>query len=568
MIIPLQQKKKHNQNMKKTNPIFSLKNFRSYGNDGADFELAPITVLTGCNSAGKSSLVKALMLLSAQQYGGECNLLDSDILGHLPAYDLTVCEKELMLGRFDKVLHSNSDSDKICFSYRIWSDFLQEEVVVERQFVSNHEDKLNNGHLLKLTISKTDGTPIYETKVYSQLPYDEKDNFDAIEENYKRFLYAFNYYYLKKYSSVLKDHIEYEKDTNKIEEYTKWLEIWAQKRKKAGDILKSQNIQADGYNNENFQKWESEYYPGPLNENSMKDFIKKSRTEKQQEEAKRGSFISLIVNEVIRPWFIERGIKYINSSSALINRLYFVEDDNKICNALNTWSTRIASYRNIDMFTSGLVYHKPGAFLNKWIKIFNLGDSVELEGTSEGLGLLLYLVKDGKKRLLADEGYGLTQLVSLLLQIDNRIPIEAEDKNYGNFKFSKLNIPDWAKEPEDPPIVICVEEPEVHLHPKYQSLLADMFVEAYQKHNIHFIIETHSEYLIRKLQVMVADKESTLASDDVSLNYVEKDEEGISHNRQIKILEDGSLSDSFGSGFYDEADALAIQLFRNKPILS
>ena len=51
------------------NPIFSLKNFRSFGEDGADFELAPITVLTGCNSAGKSSLVKALMLMSKQSAG-------------------------------------------------------------------------------------------------------------------------------------------------------------------------------------------------------------------------------------------------------------------------------------------------------------------------------------------------------------------------------------------------------------------------------------------------------------------------------------------------------------------
>ena len=40
--------------MNTSNPIFSIKNFRSFGNDGADFELAPITVLTGCNSAGKS----------------------------------------------------------------------------------------------------------------------------------------------------------------------------------------------------------------------------------------------------------------------------------------------------------------------------------------------------------------------------------------------------------------------------------------------------------------------------------------------------------------------------------
>ncbi len=32
--------------MKNTNPIFSLKSFRSFGEEGADFELAPITVQT------------------------------------------------------------------------------------------------------------------------------------------------------------------------------------------------------------------------------------------------------------------------------------------------------------------------------------------------------------------------------------------------------------------------------------------------------------------------------------------------------------------------------------------
>ena len=88
-----------------------------------------------------------------------------------------------------------------------------------------------------------------------------------------------------------------------------------------------------------------------------------------------------------------------------------------------------------------------------------------------------------------------------------------------------------------------------------------MFVEAYKKYNIHFIIETHSEYLIRKLQVMVADKDSSLTSNDVSLNYVEKDEKGVSHNRQIKIQEDGRLDRSFGKGFYDEAGCLSRQLF-------
>ena len=100
------------------------------------------------------------------------------------------------------------------------------------------------------------------------------------------------------------------------------------------------------------------------------------------------------------------------------------------------------------------------------------------------------------------------------------------------------------------------------MHPKYQSLLADMFVEAYQKYNIHFIIETHSEYLIRKLQVMVADKENNLTPNDVSLNYVEKDKNGVSSNRKIEILEDGRLSEPFGPGFFDESKSLVMKMLK------
>ena len=152
-------------------------------------------------------------------------------------------------------------------------------------------------------------------------------------------------------------------------------------------------------------------------------------------------------------------------------------------------------------------------------------------------------------------------MVSLLLQIDNSIPLFLEPDEESIIQDREVIL-------EYRPHIICVEEPENHLHPKFQSLLADMFIEAYKKYNISFIIETHSEYLIRKLQIMVADKENSLTTNDVSLNYIEKDTDGISHNKRIKILEDGGLSDSFGAGFYDEADNLAIQLFRNKPILS
>lgn len=181
-----------------------------------------------------------------------------------------------------------------------------------------------------------------------------------------------------------------------------------------------------------------------------------------------------------------------------------------------------------------------------------------------GVQICLHKEAGDEGGLLADEGYGITQLVSILLQIETAILsliLMREQRRY----YSGIEMDDsygnevWT---------LAIEEPEIHLHPKYQSLLADMFVEAYQKYNIHFIIETHSEYLIRKLQVMVADKERALNPNDLSLNYVEKGEDGISHNRQIKIREDGGLIGHFGSGFFDEADGLALELFRRKPILS
>ena len=114
---------------------------------------------------------------------------------------------------------------------------------------------------------------------------------------------------------------------------------------------------------------------------------------------------------------------------------------------------------------------------------------------------------------------------------------------------------------------LAIEEPENHLHPRYQALLAEMFVDAYKNYNIHFIVETHSEYMVRKLQTLVAKKE--LTQGEVSLQYVydadpEKRPKGEPHVKSIKIREDGTLREAFGPGFFDEADNLAMDLLTIK----
>ena len=567
--------------MKNTNPIFSLKNFRSFGEEGADFELAPITVLTGCNSAGKSSLVKALLLLSKQPIdegsGNQTFTYDlddsqdtnrqfagTDIKSHMPGKQLKVSLQELGLGRFDKVVHHHSVNELIVLSYKIWSYYLQENVLVKRSFKAG-KDLLNEGELIEFLIERMDGTILFK--------YHWNSGKNIIfDPELGEICYPIGWEGTGHISSIIEKCDRYI-DFCKLKRYqrnhkfaSKWLSKYgsANGRNESGKKYAENMLSvADNGMREITSKWgeQLETYKIPIDWDvslSLQGILLSDNQEKERllnddllsrEDVKmrqQNNVFHSFVNECLLPWFI-KNVVYIDSSSANVKRLYSIEDENKMCIALSK------------LVKNGIT----GSYVNKWLKKFNIADSIEIVGTEEGIGIMVYLNKGGEKYLLADEGYGITQLVSLFLQleniiIENRHSINGdiwEDNTDNNFYYSHS--------------FVAIEEPEIHLHPKYQSLLADMFVEAYQKYNIHFIIETHSEYLIRKLQVLVADKENILTPNDVSLNYVEKNEDGISTNRKIEIREDGSLNGTlFGSGFYDEADSLAMELFRRKPILS
>ena len=98
-------------------------------------------------------------------------------------------------------------------------------------------------------------------------------------------------------------------------------------------------------------------------------------------------------------------------------------------------------------------------------------------------------------------------------------------------------------------------------------MLAELFVDAFLEYNVQFIIETHSEYLIRKLQTLIA--ENKVGNDKVSILYVYDSDPAkrpiyTPQVKAIDILSDGRLSDKFGEGFFDEADRLAMDLLTIK----
>ena len=92
-----------------------------------------------------------------------------------------------------------------------------------------------------------------------------------------------------------------------------------------------------------------------------------------------------------------------------------------------------------------------------------------------------------------------------------------------------------------------------------------MFVEAISLFNIRLVVETHSEYLIRKLQYLIAKGDAKPESTVIYYFNKPDDQRVISGMKErvvkITINEDGHLSDDFGPGFIDEANNISISLF-------
>ena len=100
--------------------------------------------------------------------------------------------------------------------------------------------------------------------------------------------------------------------------------------------------------------------------------------------------------------------------------------------------------------------------------------------------------------------------------------------------------------------IILIEEPEIHLHPKAQAVLGEMFAKAAQHKGNTFIIETHSENLMLRLGKLI--RKGELSKDDVSIIYVNKDDTG-SHCIPLILDDEGDIVNinEIPGGFFDES---------------
>ncbi|HPW54495.1 MAG TPA: DUF3696 domain-containing protein [Thermoanaerobaculaceae bacterium] len=115
-----------------------------------------------------------------------------------------------------------------------------------------------------------------------------------------------------------------------------------------------------------------------------------------------------------------------------------------------------------------------------WLRKLSLVESFDIREVREGSSLyevVVQVAKGGPKVALTDVGFGVSQILPVLVLC--------------------FYAPEGS--------TIILEQPEIHLHPSVQMGLADVLIEAVEKRKVQIIVESHSEYLLRRLQRRIAE---------------------------------------------------------------
>lgn len=185
-------------------------------------------------------------------------------------------------------------------------------------------------------------------------------------------------------------------------------------------------------------------------------------------------------------------------------------------------------------------------FIVEWMKEFGVGVDYNIRSVGGEAHIVTITNNDGEKVNLADKGMGSIQLMVLLFRLAINLPNKREARLY-NAKCRRI---------------VIIEEPEQNLHPRLQSKLADFFYKLNSEFGFRFLIETHSEYLIRRSQILVANaqyknEEELILKNPFKIYYFPEEREPY----EMKYKTDGRFSNEFDSGFFDEASNLAFELF-------
>lgn len=196
--------------------------------------------------------------------------------------------------------------------------------------------------------------------------------------------------------------------------------------------------------------------------------------------------------------------------------------------------------------------------LSNLIQLDTKSRQKRLEEAHAGVHLYLVYQPEDFRVEISDVGVGVSQVVPVLFGCW----MAMNKPNRGNII---------------PPINVHIQQPELHLHPKLQAQMADVFIKCANasKESGIFLLESHSEHLLLRLLRRIRETNHTekstkdvlslgkarshaLNADQVSVVYVKKDKNGLTTMKPLRLADDGEFIDRWPDGFFTDRD---IELF-------
>ena len=178
-----------------------------------------------------------------------------------------------------------------------------------------------------------------------------------------------------------------------------------------------------------------------------------------------------------------------------------------------------------------------------WLRRLGIGESLSTQQVGRGARIWEARLHqhDGGAHNLADVGFGVSQVLPVIVAL--------------------LSAPRGS--------LVILEHPEIHLHPRVQSDLADLLIDIANTGEIQILLESHSEHLLARIQRRISESSGTdggLKPEDIRLYFCEQ-LKGKSKLTSLEVQPSGVITnwpdDFFGdilaermalSGFYPASE--------------
>ena len=153
-------------------------------------------------------------------------------------------------------------------------------------------------------------------------------------------------------------------------------------------------------------------------------------------------------------------------------------------------------------------------YVAQWLRKLELTHEFRVAPLAEGVPMYEAMVRESAESaevLITDVGFGVSQVLPVLVQC--------------------FYVPRGS--------TVILEQPDIHLHPVAQALLADVLIDAWERRKVQVLVESHSEHLLHRLQRRIA--EERISEEDVGM-YFCSSSGGRSELTRLEVNEFGRIA--------------------------